>query len=923
MEENAKRQELVMNDDRWQKQLRWILGTLPVGVVVVDQDLDVQAFNSVAAELTGCDAEEALGRPYAEVLRTQQRDISDPLLEAIETGQTFVNQRFYLQDPEVNGESLPIRHSASVVTDPEGQVIGGVTIFADISRQVALERALEQQRRYLRDVLRSIPDGVATLNTELRIESWNDAAAQITGLAASAVLGQPCREVLGPSVTKAVTALLQEPEQRLPVEHKTRLELPNGERLPIGFNVGEIRSPEEELQGAVVIFRDIRERLARRHELYQQRHYLNEVLQFAPYGIFTLNQDLEIRTFNRAAEKLTGFAASYAVGKLYTAIFDVDDDLDAPLAQMMRGQQEALDVRLRMNDAGGKRVPIQCSAAPLTDADNQVTGAIVAFRDISDIVAAERTKNEFISMVSHELRTPLTSIKGFVTALLDGRAGELNDKQRRFLSISREQSNLLLALINDLLDLTRAESGRMEMNINRISVADILQDVANAVRPMIESKTLEFQLEIDEALPPLWADAKRITQVLQNLLSNAVKFTPTGGKIRLDAVQMEEEIVFSVTDSGIGISLEEQEQIFEPFYQVENIEIRRTSGTGLGLAIVKRIVTAHGGHVELESQPGVGSTFRVHLPTTRARRTQVLERPAQTGPEPQAQGLPPREGDGASEPTSVPLPERERPLILVVDDDVATNTFIRFLLEEEGYEILSTTDGTEALSLAATHRPDVITLDLLMPEVNGYQVLRKLKENPLTAEIPVCITSIIEEKAQGYRLGAIDYITKPFDSEHLLEAIHRILAPASHGDKTRILVAEDDLGIMELVEMALPAEQFEVFTATDGITALEILRRDRPDLVLLDIMIPRLDGYDFIRQAKADPHTHDIPILVLSVRSLEEDINYALRLGAERYLVKAPGEATSDLWEVVERTVHEILDEDTRALPPNETEDQE
>ncbi len=905
-----------MNDDRWQRYLRWILGTLPVGVVVVDRALNIQAFNGVAAELTGCDAEEALGRPYAEVLRTRVRDISDPLIEAIETGRTFVNQRFYLQDPEVSAESRPIRHSASVLSDPEGQVLGGVTIFADISRQVALEKALEQQRRYLRDVLRSIPDGVATLDAELHIESWNDAAAEITQREASEVLGQPCSEVLGPSVAKAVTALFQEDAERLPMEHKTRLRLKEGERLPIGFNVGEIRSPGEEILGAVIIFRDIRERLARRHELYRQRHYLNEVLQLAPYGIFTVDQELKIRTFNQAAEKLTGFAASYAVGKAYATIFDVDGDLAAPLAEIMSGSRKALEARLRMQDAGGKRLPVQCSAAPLTDADDQVQEAIVAFRDITDIVAAERTKNEFISMVSHELRTPLTSIKGFVTALLDGRVGELNEKQRRFLSISREQSNLLLALINDLLDLTRAESGKMEMNVNRLSVADLVHDAADAVRPMIESKGLDFPVEVAPQLPPLWADAQRLTQVLQNLLSNAVKFTPRGGEVRLSAAHEEGEILFTVADTGIGIPLEEQEQVFEPFYQVENIEIRRTSGTGLGLAIVNRIVAAHGGRVELESRPGVGSTFRVHLPTTRAQHTQVLERAPQTPPEPPSpSSSPPHDEEERGVP--LPLPERERPLILVVDDDAATNTFIRFLLEGEGFEVLSTTDGRAALALAATHRPDVITLDILMPEVNGYQVLRKLKESPLTAEIPVCITSIIEEKAQGYRLGAIDYITKPFDSEQLLEAIHRILTPAPRGDKTRILVAEDDLGIMELVEMALPAERFDVFTATDGITALEILRRDQPDLVLLDIMIPRLDGYDFIRQAKADPHTHDIPILVLSVRSLEEDINYALRLGAERYLVKAPGEAADDLWQVVERTVHEILDEDG---PPSLTE---
>jgi CheY-like chemotaxis protein len=243
----------------------------------------------------------------------------------------------------------------------------------------------------------------------------------------------------------------------------------------------------------------------------------------------------------------------------------------------------------------------------------------------------------------------------------------------------------------------------------------------------------------------------------------------------------------------------------------------------------------------------------------------------------------------------------------VVDDDPATRTFVRFILEEEGYDVLTASSGSEALTQAASEQPDIITLDILMPEIDGFHVLDELKQNPVTADIPVCITSIIEEKAKGYRLGALDYITKPFDREDLLEAIAGILNPEAPAEEVRILIAEDDLAIIELVEVTLRSEGYEILTATDGVAALEILRREQPDLVLLDIMIPRLDGYDFIRQAKADPRTTEIPLLVLSVRSLERDINYALRLGADKYLVKASGDTTENLSEMLEETVSELL----------------
>jgi CheY-like chemotaxis protein len=515
-------------------------------------------------------------------------------------------------------------------------------------------------------------------------------------------------------------------------------------------------------------------------------------------------------------------------------------------------------------------------------------------------------------MVSHELRTPLTSIRGFVTALLDGRAGALNDRQRRFLSISREQSDLLLSLINDLLDLTKIESGKLELSDNRITVAELADHAIAVIRPMAQDKEQHLSLEVAADLPPLWADENHILQVLQNLLSNAVKFTPQQGTIALRVTREGDEICFMVEDDGVGIPLEEQERIFEPFYQVENIQTRTAGGTGLGLPIVKRILEAQGGRVALESEPGVGSTFYAYIPIARTPQSQVYTQPSperhaaaqaatQTAIQPDARA-PARKAAPSSLGSA-----RAHPLVLVVDDDLATRTFIQFILEEEGYDVLTASGGSEALTIAASEQPDIITLDILMPEIDGFHVLDELKKDPETADIPVCITSIIEEKAKGYRLGALDYITKPFDREDLIAAITHILSPEAPPEDVRILIAEDDLTIIELVEMTLDPEGYEILTATDGVTALEILRREQPDLVLLDIMIPRLDGYDFIRQAKADPRTTDIPILILSVRSLERDINYALRLGADKYLVKAAGNTTQDLSDVLEETVRELL----------------
>jgi PAS domain S-box-containing protein len=841
-------------------------------------------------------------------MQTRERDIMDPLEEALETGQVFVNQRFYLRDSE-DEHALPIRHSASVLTDEEGAVIGGVTIFADISRQVALEREIKAQHRYLQDVMQSLPDGVVTTDADLRINGWNEAATRITGRERKEAIGLRCSDVFGRKMTRSLKKLLRNPgpfsrvEEISRTEQKAKLALSNGTSIPIGFNISPISSEDGEILGGIIVFRDIQERLRQRRQLVHQRRYLSQVLDLAPYGIFTVDNDLNVRTFNQAAEHLTGVSAMEAIGHPYTEIIHIDvEHGEDPLPGLIESRGRAAGVRLWLVDAEGKRFPVRYSATTLDDVEDQPAGAIVIFQDISDVVAAERTKNEFISMVSHELRTPLTSIRGFVTALLDGRAGELNDRQRRFLSISREQSDLLLSLINDLLDLTKIESGKLELSDNRIAVEELAQHAVEVIQPIAEGKDQRLTLDVAEGLPSLWADENHILQVLQNLLSNAVKFTPRDGKITLRVTKEGDQICFVVEDNGVGIPLEEQERIFEPFYQVENIQTRSAGGTGLGLPIVKRILEAQEGHIELESTPGVGSTFSAYIPIAKTPQTQLYTQPSQVRQPDRGE---PERVRKASPPSLEPA--REHPIVLVVDDDLATRTFIQFILEEEGYDVLTASGGMEALDLAASEQPDIITLDILMPEIDGFHVLDELKKDPDTADIPVCITSIIEEKAKGYRLGALDYITKPFDREDLLEGISHILSPEAPSDEVRILIAEDDLNIIELVELALDPEGYEILTATDGVTALEILRREQPDLVLLDIMIPRLDGYDFIRQAQADPRTTDIPLLVLSVRSLERDINYALRLGADKYLVKASGDTTQDLSDVLEETVRDLL----------------
>ncbi len=774
--------------------LQLILGAIPVGVIVVDKNFIIQAVNKAAETLIGIDGTEAIGHSYDEIMQSQDGPLSDPLEEAFVTGQSFVNQRFYVRPGSDN--AFPIRHSAAVLRDEAGEIISGVTIFADISTQTRLQNQVEDQRRYLQDVLRSIPDGVVITDADLIIEIWNEAAVKITGRPASETIGKSCLEILGPTLATALRSILENGTQVL-LDEETLLPVVDGHSLPVSFSADTIFSPNDDrVRGGIITFRDVSERLQRTRELAQQRRYLREVLDLAPYGIFTVDRNMVIQTFNKAAETLTGFAASFAVGKHYNKIIKIDPDsgLD-PLSASITTSGQSATVRLRLLDATGKKLPVRYSASPLTDADENLVGSIIIFDDIGDIIAAERTKNEFFSMVSHELRTPLTSIKGFVTAVLEERVGSINEKQQHFLEIARQQSDLLLTLINDLLDLSRLESGKVEVNTNRINISELIDRAAQAITPLAQPKHLDIDIRIAPNLPYLWADENKIFQVLQNLLSNAVKFTPPEGKIGLKVEMFNDDrFVISVADSGVGIPPEEQERVFDPFYQVEDIHTRQVGGTGLGLPIVKNIIEEHhGGRIELESEVGVGSTFRLYLPRTRADNPAVWKQP---------------EAETAIQFPAVaaairPKPERKNPLILVVDDDPSVNTLIQFTLEEEGYDVITATNAQEALRLATKRLPDLITLDVLMPEMDGFHVLDLLKKNPDTAPIPVCVVSIVEDKVKGYRLGAIDYVSKPFEREQLLQAVNNIIQPLEEGEHLQILIVEDDPNIIELVAVSL------------------------------------------------------------------------------------------------------------------------
>jgi signal transduction histidine kinase/DNA-binding response OmpR family regulator len=461
---------------------------------------------------------------------------------------------------------------------------------------------------------------------------------------------------------------------------------------------------------------------------------------------------------------------------------------------------------------------------------------------------ANRHKSEFLASMSHELRTPLNAIIGFSEVLLDRLFGDLNAKQEEYLQDVLESGRHLLSLINDILDLSKVEAGHMELEVGRFALPEILENGLTMIRERAGRHGIALSLEVDPAIDVIEADERKVKQVVFNLLSNAVKFTPDGGKVGIRVGRNEAGVWITVWDTGIGITPENQERIFEEFQQVEGVYTEKREGTGLGLALAKKFVELHGGQLWVESEAGQGSRFTFTLPVgtvPQPETTRALAAGAATGL------------------------EDSGPVVLVVEDDAAAAELLRLYLAGAGYRVEVARDGEEGFAKAWQLQPNLITLDLQLPKVDGWDVLIRLKGEPATRDIPVVIVSIVEEHGKGFALGAADYLVKPVSREEMLQALQRLgLTRPRLRERLTILTIDDDPLAVELVETILTAEGFHVLKAYGGVEGLAVARQELPALLILDLLMPDLDGFAVLEQLRADPATAAIPIIILTSQNL-------------------------------------------------------
>ncbi len=495
----------------------------------------------------------------------------------------------------------------------------------------------------------------------------------------------------------------------------------------------------------------------------------------------------------------------------------------------------------------------------------------------SEAETANRAKSSFLANMSHELRTPLNAIIGYSEMIAEDMDDEGQGEHVPDLNKINASGKHLLALINDVLDLSKIEAGRMDLYLEHFEVRQLLEDVVATVTPLVEEKSSRLVTRFESNLGAMHADVTKVRQALFNLLSNAAKFTEAG-TITLSARRDPgERLVFAVADTGIGIPPDKLESIFEEFSQAEDHTTRNYGGTGLGLAISRRFAQMMGGDISLESVVGEGSTFTLSLPASIEAATE-------------SEG----EGTESIQPSAATHP------VLVIDDNADSRDVLRRTLEDDGHAVATAPGGEEGLALARELSPSLILLDVMMPGMDGWAVLRELKSDPALQGIPVAMVTVVDDERMAYSLGASEYLTKPVDRSRLLELASALV----RGSQGHALVVEDDDASRQVVVRALTSAGWEVTEAANGQEGLERVADHCPDLILLDLMMPVMHGFEFMERLRANQATCEVPVVVLTAKELSTSEREFLTAHAQRIVQKGGGGAEA-LLPLVRRTVAE------------------
>ena len=816
-----------------------------------------------------------------------------------------------------DGSRFPAVVSVTALRDAQDAIIGYLLIGTDNTARKQAEEALLKAGALQRAIFNSANFSSIATDAKGVIQIFNVGAERMLGYTAAEVMNQVTpadfsdpQELIaratalsrefGTPIAPGFEALVFKAARGIEDIYELTKLRKDGSRFPAVVSVTALRDAQDVIIGYLLIGTDNTARKQAEEALLKAGALQRAIFNSANFSSIATDAKGVIQIFNVGAERMLGYTAAEVMNKITPA--DISDpqeviaratalsrEFATPIApgfealvfKASRGIEDIYELTYIRND--GTRFPAVVSVTALRDAQDAIIGYLLIGTDNTarkleqknvELEHASRMKSEFLANMSHELRTPLNAIIGFSEVLKDGLMGELTAQQRGFIGDIFSSGKHLLSLINDILDLSKVEAGKMVLDLEPVEVTALFANSLSIIREKAATRHIRLAVDAAEDLGWLQADTRKVKQIVYNLLSNAVKFAVEGGKVALRASRVAraavgqpcrswtgrslpladnefaEFLMISVTDEGIGISPEGMEDLFRPFSQIDSGLSRKFEGTGLGLAMVKLLAELHGGTVAVESAVGEGSCFTVWLPF---RAVEQGALPASvhiaTGPRIQA-----------------PVGVRTA---LVVEDDDKSAELIRLQLETEGFTVLRAASAEEALVLAARQSLALITLDIMLPKMDGWEFLSRLKQVPALRRIPVVIISIVADRSKGFALGAAAVIQKPISRQELYESLVDLgLFPLSEGHTLKVLVVDDDPNAVELFAVRILGLASTVLRAYSGREGIDVARQELPDLIVLDLLMPEVNGFDVVAALNEDPATASIPILVVTNKQI-------------------------------------------------------
>ncbi len=681
----------------------------------------------------------------------------------------------------------------------------------------------------------------------------------------------------------------------------------DGSRFPAVVSVTVLRDAGETVLGYLLIGTD---NTARKQveaaqavldqRLRDQQFYTRSLIESNIDALMMTDPQGIISDVNQQMIALTGRTRDELIGAPSKNFFTDPAQADAAIKRVLK-ENKVSNYELTVRALNGVETVVSYNAATFHDRERVVQGVFASARDVTERKRFERAlheknvelehassmKSEFLATMSHELRTPLNAIIGFSEALKDGLIGALSESQQEYIGDIFTSGQHLLALINDILDLSKVEAGMMALELDPVETRSLLSSSLSIVKEKAGSQRISLALEVADDLGEAQLDIRKTKQIVYNLLSNAVKFSAEGAAVTLSARRVarhqvgllpgpwpvhgfaladnefNEFLEICISDCGIGISERNMSRLFQAFSQIDSSLARKFEGTGLGLAMVKQLAELHGGTVAVASAEGEGARFAVWLPL---RKAGAAAPPAAAGP-------------GAAAAAEA----RER-VALVVEDDERASDLVRLLLEAEGFTVLIADSAEAALQLAPQHTLSLITLDLMLPGIDGWEFLQRIREGGPLAHVPVVIISGNVDGHLALSGGASAVLQKPISRAQLKNSLSRLGLQPTPDHVHTVLIVDDDPKAVEVIAAFLPGPAYAVVRAYGGAEAIALAQRLRPDLVLLDLMMPVVNGFDVVEALRRNSATAQIPVLVVTAKVITEHDRAVLNSNPDRLI---------------------------------------